>query len=90
MTYTVVLLSEEAGGYSVVVPALPGCFTQGDTVPEALDHAREAICCYLGSLEQHGEPFPDDVETVAFDWCGSQEAYVYRVAMPQEEAAPVA
>jgi len=36
MTYTVVLMREEGGGYSVSAPALQGCHTQGDTLAEAL------------------------------------------------------
>jgi antitoxin HicB len=88
MTYTVVLVREEVGGYSVHVPALRGCHTQGETVPEALDMAREAILCYLGSLEKRGKPFPPDVETVTFDWDDGAEALVYRVPVP--EAMPVA
>ena len=88
MTYTVVLVREEDGGYCVHVPALKGCHTQGDTLPEALTMAKDAIECYLGSLEKHGEPFPEDVETVSFDWGDSSEASVYRIAV--REAAPVA
>jgi len=61
MIYTVVLLREAEGGYTVVVPALPGCFSEGDTVPEALDMAQEAIRCHLSSLRKHGEPIPDHV-----------------------------
>jgi len=46
--YAVVLTPDiEGGGYSVTVPALPGCFTHGDTVEEALSEAREAISCHL-------------------------------------------
>ncbi len=52
LTYTVLLEPDaESGGFSVSVPALPGCLTQGDTVDEALAMAREAIALYL-----HGEP----------------------------------
>ncbi len=58
MTYPVVLVREEVGGYSVHVPALRGCHTQGETVPEALDMAREAIQCYLESLRMRGKPIP--------------------------------
>ncbi len=90
MVYTVVLLREDVGGYSVLVPALPGCFSQGDTVPEALQNAREAIHCHLASLTQHDEEAPADVDTVAFEWGDAQEAYVYRVVTRQEEALPVA
>jgi predicted RNase H-like HicB family nuclease len=57
--YTVVLTPEpEAGGYSVAVPALPGCYTQGDTLEEALDNARDAIRLYLEDVEANGEPVP--------------------------------
>ena len=41
--YTVVLETEKDGGFVVSVPALPGCFTQGDSRDEALRNAREAI-----------------------------------------------
>ena len=56
--YTVILEREEDGGYHAFVPALPGCHTQGDTVDEALDNAREAIQVYLDSLRAEGEPVP--------------------------------
>lgn len=60
--YTVLLVpDEEMGGYSVEVPTLPGCFTQGDTLEEALANAREAIQCHIEGLEKDGEPVP--VET---------------------------
>ncbi len=88
MTYTVVLVREEEGGYSVHVPALRGCHTQGETVPEALDMAKDAILCYLGSLDKHGEPYPPDVKTVTFEWGDGTEASVYRVTI--REAARVA
>jgi predicted RNase H-like HicB family nuclease len=45
--YVVLLFEEAEGGYSVEIPELPGCFTEGDTVEEALANAREAIACYL-------------------------------------------
>jgi predicted RNase H-like HicB family nuclease len=59
--YTVVLLPEpEEGGFSVVVPALLGCLTQGETVEEALSNAREAIQLHQGALARHGEPLPTE------------------------------
>jgi predicted RNase H-like HicB family nuclease len=45
-------------GYTVEVPALPGCITEGDTVSEALANAREAIEAYIGSLQDRGLPVP--------------------------------
>ncbi len=49
--FTVLLFEEPEGGYSVEVPELPGCFTEGDTVEDALANAREAIACYVGPDE---------------------------------------
>ncbi|MBI3979569.1 MAG: type II toxin-antitoxin system HicB family antitoxin [Chloroflexi bacterium] len=59
--YTIILQPEpEEGGYSVSVPVLPGCHTQGDTLEEAIANAREAIQAYIESLEQDGEPVPEE------------------------------
>ncbi len=49
-TYRVLLTPEAEGGFSVSVPALPGCFTQGETIEEAVEMAREAISLYVESL----------------------------------------
>ncbi len=49
--YRVLLTPEAEGGFSVSVPALPGCFTQGETVEEAMKMAKEAISLYVESLE---------------------------------------
>jgi predicted RNase H-like HicB family nuclease len=57
--YTVVLVPDaEEGGYTVTVPALPGCITEGETREEALMNAPEAIQLYLEDLTAHGEPIP--------------------------------
>ena len=62
--YTVVLIPDaEEGGFTVEVPALPGCITEGDTREDALENAREAIQAYIESLVAHGGPVPE--ETVA-------------------------
>lgn len=46
--YTVLLTPDlESGGYTVTVPSLPGCVTDGETVEEALARARESIALYL-------------------------------------------
>jgi predicted RNase H-like HicB family nuclease len=52
MHFNVVLDPAEEGGFNVIVPALDGCFTQGDTEEEALANAREAITCYLQGMEK--------------------------------------
>ena len=69
--YTVVLTPDpEEGGYTVRVPALPGCNTQGDTREEALANAREAIEGYLETLRELGRPIPEETkpaETVVIE-----------------------
>lgn len=63
-SYTVHFLPAEEGGYTVVVPALEGCVTEGDTFEEAQCNAAEAIELYLESLQDRGLPLPDDAGTV--------------------------
>lgn len=43
---------EESGGYVVCCPALPGCFSQGDTTDEALENIKEAIQACIESLAE--------------------------------------
>jgi antitoxin HicB len=52
------------GGYTVTVPALPGCITEGDTREEAIANAKEAIELYIESLLADGEPIPNDLPDV--------------------------
>jgi antitoxin HicB len=59
MKLKVILAPEEEGGFSVAVPALPGCYTQGETVEEALDNAREAAEAWLEASNDNASPFAD-------------------------------
>lgn len=54
MRIKVVLETSEEGGYTVFVPSLPGCISEGETVKDALKNIREAIALYL-------DPVPDDL-----------------------------
>lgn len=65
-TYRVLLTPEAEGGFSVSVPALPGCFTQGETVEEAMEMAKEAISLYIETLELEGGLIPDDSRTLEY------------------------
>ncbi len=47
MNLTVILEPQQEGGYTVYVPSLPGCISQGDTKEEALKNIKEAIELYL-------------------------------------------
>ena len=86
-TFAVALLREDDGGYSVTVPALPGCITQGNDLLQALDRVREAILLYLECLAADGEPIPEDSPQVLVDLGDAQEALIFRVTVAEE--APV-
>jgi predicted RNase H-like HicB family nuclease len=58
-SYHVVLEPDPEGGYVAVIPAFPGCYSQGETVEEALANAREAILLTIEDLQANGEPIPD-------------------------------
>lgn len=51
MNLKVVLEPSEEGGYTVYVPSLPGCISEGETVEEALANIKEAIELYLEPVE---------------------------------------
>ena len=57
----VILTEDETGGYTVTVPSLPGCFSEGDTIDEALVNIQEAIELYIEVLIEDGKPIPQDV-----------------------------
>jgi len=59
-TFRVILEPNELGGYTVMVPLLPGCISEGDTKEEALANIREAIELYIESLQEDGEPIPTE------------------------------
>jgi antitoxin HicB len=60
LRYTIILIPEEDGGYSIEVPALPGCYTQGENKEEAIAMAKEAIELYLESCRVNGEIIPEE------------------------------
>lgn len=77
--------------YGVVVPDLPGCFSAGDTLDEALANAKEAILFYLEDLREPGvalpepstlEAFKDTDEYAGWDWT------VVRVEVPETNLEP--
>jgi len=61
MQYSIVLIPEpQEGGYGVIVPLLPGCFSQGETIEEAMAMAREAITLHLEGMAAAGEEIPEE------------------------------
>ena len=69
--YTLILIpDEEEGGFTVRVPALPGCTTEGDTLEEAITNAREAIIGWIAAAKTHGEAIPEEtapLQTITID-----------------------
>lgn len=62
-TYTAIFEEDlESGGWVVRVPALPGCWTEGETLVEARAMIEDAVEGYLASLRKDNLPFPDDIE----------------------------
>jgi len=67
MKFRVVLKPSDEGGYTVYVPSLPGCISEGDTIEEALANIQEAIELYL-------EPVEDD-------WIVEEDALVQELVL---------
>jgi len=66
--YTVILEPNyPEKGYTVRVPALPGCISYGRTKEEVMARAKEAIEGFIEGLEKAGEQVPEEVEPVEMD-----------------------
>ncbi len=65
-TYKIFLHEEPEGGYTVTVPALPGCITYGENIDEAKAMAKEAVELYIEELQSRGEKVPDDTNTLEY------------------------
>ena len=64
MRYSIVIHQAEEGGYWVDVPALPGCYSQGDTLDDTLQDATEAIELYVQAVREQGQDLPKDEDVV--------------------------
>ena len=60
LSYNIILRPEPKGGFTVVVPSLPGCISYGKDLKEARKMVKDAIKGYLVSLKKHNEPIPND------------------------------
>ena len=66
LTYRILLTREAEGGFTVNVPALPGCVTYGENIEHAMQMAKEAIELYVETLQAEGDPVPDDSQTFEY------------------------
>lgn len=60
--YNLIFKPEPEGGFTVIIPTLPGCVTYGKNLEEAKAMARDAIGAYLFSLKKHKEIIPSDTD----------------------------
>jgi predicted RNase H-like HicB family nuclease len=63
MKYRIVMEPQPDGGYTVYVPALPGCISEGDSRTEAIANIREAISVYTESIAERNLPTPQIEES---------------------------
>jgi predicted RNase H-like HicB family nuclease len=61
--FDVVIIEDETGGYVSLVPALPGCHTQGDTLEELSNNTKEAINLYRETLNKEEKKRPSPTES---------------------------
>jgi len=64
LTYKIQLEPEPEGGFTVTVPALPGCITYGETWELAVERAHEAIEGFLETLVQLGKAIPEETVSI--------------------------
>jgi predicted RNase H-like HicB family nuclease len=66
MYFPIAIHKDPGSDYGVTVPDLPGCFSAGSTIDEAMLMAREAIELYLDTLVEDGReiPIPSEIETL--------------------------
>lgn len=80
MKFPVVLHKDEKSDYGVCIPDVPGCFTVGATVAQALDNALEALALHFEGLVTDGDPLPQaqdiDVHVANADYAGGVWAVV--------------
>ncbi len=57
--YPAIFQEQSEGGYTVVLPDIPGCITQGETITESIEMAEDALCLMLYDAEVSGESLPN-------------------------------
>lgn len=73
LQYNVIFTAEPEGGFTALVPSLPGCITYGKDLSEAKAMILDAITGYIASLKKHDEPIPTD-----------EENYVSLISLPRD------
>jgi predicted RNase H-like HicB family nuclease len=58
MNYPIVIHKDKNSDFGIIVPDLPGCFSAGDTIEDAIENAKEAILCHLEGILLDNEEIP--------------------------------
>ena len=58
MNYPIVIHKDKKSNYGVTVPDLPGCFSSGRSMDDAIENSKEAILCHIEGLLLDGDPIP--------------------------------
>lgn len=58
--FSTIFREEPEGGYTAIVPSLPGCVSYGETLEEAQAMIQDAITGYIASLKKHKEAIPEE------------------------------
>ena len=64
MNLKVLLEPSDEGGYTAIVPSLPGCISEGDTLKEARENIADAIKLYVECMIADGEEVPTDTGAI--------------------------
>lgn len=62
MKYSIVIHKDKGSDYSVAIPDLPGCFSAGETIEEAITMAQEAAECHIEGMLMDAEPIPTPMD----------------------------
>jgi antitoxin HicB len=63
----IVLVPQPEGGFTVTSPAIPELVTEGDSVNEAIDNAREALQAVFEIYEKDGRALPESIDSLPYD-----------------------
>lgn len=64
MEYIVLIHQAEEGGFWAEIPALPGCYSQGETIEETMRNIKEAIEAHIVALKEDKQEIPTEEEFV--------------------------
>lgn len=90
MTYPVVIHKDRDSDFGITVPDLPGCFSAGRTMDEALAMAKEAIELHLEGLIEAGEPIPPPASVDAHSYDASYRGGTWAVVKVGSKALRLA